>query len=44
MVIPLAVTATIGLALGLGDFLSIGELASLVGEAVTGASPIEVNP
>jgi len=36
MVVPLATTAAVGLALGLGDVLSLGELSAMVGRAVVG--------
>jgi multicomponent Na+:H+ antiporter subunit D len=39
MVVPLATTAVVGLALGFGDVLSLGELAGDVGRAVTGGAP-----
>lgn len=39
MAVPLAVTAAVGLALGFGDVLQLGELAALVSDAVTEATP-----
>ncbi|HSL57601.1 MAG TPA: proton-conducting transporter membrane subunit [Acidimicrobiales bacterium] len=36
MVVPIATTAAVGLALGLGDVVSLGELTAAVGAAVTG--------
>jgi multicomponent Na+:H+ antiporter subunit D len=39
MVVPLAATAAVGLALGFGDVLLLGELAGDVGRAVTGGAP-----
>jgi multicomponent Na+:H+ antiporter subunit D len=39
MVVPLAVTATLGLVLGLGDWLRITELAGQVAASVTGIVP-----
>jgi multicomponent Na+:H+ antiporter subunit D len=39
MVIPLVVTATLGLVLGLGDWLRITELAAQVATSITGVAP-----
>jgi multicomponent Na+:H+ antiporter subunit D len=39
MVVPIATTATIGLLLGLGDVLAIGELSDAVSRAVMGVGP-----
>jgi multicomponent Na+:H+ antiporter subunit D len=38
MLVPLTITASLGLLLGLGDVFSLGELAETVGQAVTGGS------
>ena len=39
MVVPLAITASIGLLLGLGDLFALGELSDAVSRAVIGGAP-----
>ena len=39
MVVPLVITALVGLALGLGDVLGVGEIAAGVSDAVIGSGP-----